>query len=128
MKNKGNQMESTEMLQALKIIIATSIFFVWVVRYQNIIQEFKQYNLPNWLRDFVGICKLTCVVLILNTNPSLVLAGSIGLGTLMLFALIVHYRVNNPIPKMVPALTLLAFSVLIYLSTSAPETTRLALD
>ena len=37
----------------LQIVTATSILFVWVVRYKNIIQEFEQYNLPSWLRDMV---------------------------------------------------------------------------
>lgn len=45
--------------------MATSIFFVWVVRYNNIIQEFKQYGLPEWLRDLVGILKLTFSLLLL---------------------------------------------------------------
>ena len=34
-----------------------SVLFVWVIRYDNIIKEFKQYELPDWLRDFVGILK-----------------------------------------------------------------------
>ena len=41
----------------LQIVTATSILFVWVVRYKNIIEEFEQYNLPSWLRDVVGIFK-----------------------------------------------------------------------
>ena len=43
------------MVEILQIITATSILFVWVVRYENIITEFKQYQLPVWLRDMVGI-------------------------------------------------------------------------
>jgi SNF family Na+-dependent transporter len=43
----------------LPALVAASIFFVWVVRYDNIIQEFKQYGLPEWWRDLVGILKLT---------------------------------------------------------------------
>jgi hypothetical protein len=31
----------------LQALVAASIFFVWVVRYDNIIQEFKQYGLPD---------------------------------------------------------------------------------
>jgi hypothetical protein len=40
---------------ALKTIAAGSIFFVWVVRYREIIEEFKEYGLLSWLRDLVGI-------------------------------------------------------------------------
>ena len=52
-------MSPETVLLALKIILVSSIFFVWVVRYQNIIKEFAEYNLPNWLRDFIGIIKIT---------------------------------------------------------------------
>ncbi len=38
----------------LQALVAASIFFVWVVRYDNIIQEFKQYGLPHWLRDLAA--------------------------------------------------------------------------
>ena len=32
----------------LKIVISTALFFVWVVRYDNIITEFrKDYNYPD---------------------------------------------------------------------------------
>ena len=33
---------------ALQAFVAAAIFFVWVVRYPNIINEFKQYALPEW--------------------------------------------------------------------------------
>ena len=49
----------------LQIVTATSILFVWVVRYKNIIQEFEQYNLPSWLRDMVGIFKLSFAIMLL---------------------------------------------------------------
>ncbi len=42
-------------VEILQIITATSILFVWVVRYENIIAEFQQYKLPAWMRDMVGI-------------------------------------------------------------------------
>ena len=45
-------------INILKIISTVAIFFVWAVRYENIIKEFNEYGLPDWLRDFVGILKL----------------------------------------------------------------------
>lgn len=42
---------------SLQALVAVSVFFVWVIRYANIVQEFKQYGLPDWLRDLVGILK-----------------------------------------------------------------------
>ena len=99
----------------LQALVAASIFFVWVVRYDNIIQEFKQYGLPDWLRDLVGILKLTFALLLLLgiQRASLAMIGSLGIAGLMGCAFAVHLRVKNPVSKMLPALTLLALSLII---------------
>ena len=47
----------------LKILVGVSILFVWVVRYHNIVEEFKLYHLPDWLRDLVGILKITFAII-----------------------------------------------------------------
>ena len=90
----------------LQIVTATSILFVWVVRYKNIIQEFKQYNLPSWLRDVVGI-----------SNERFKIIGAGGLSLLMIAAFLTHLNVKNPIYKTLPSITLLSFSVIILLSS-----------
>lgn len=102
----------TILLQAL---VAASIFFVWVVRYDNIIAEFKQYGLPDWLRDLVGILKLTFALLLLLgiQRASLAMIGSLGIAGLMGCAFVIHLRVKNPAFKMLPSLTLLALSLII---------------
>ena len=46
-------------IYVIKALVTGAIFFVWVVRYQNIVEEFKLYGLPSWLRDLVGILKLS---------------------------------------------------------------------
>jgi len=104
--------ELTVFLQAL---VAASIFFVWVVRYDNIIQEFKQYALPDWLRDLVGILKLAFSVLLLVgiERQRFAVAGAAGIALLMGCAFVMHLRVKNPLPKMLPCLTLLVLSLVI---------------
>jgi hypothetical protein len=99
----------------LQVLVAASIFFVWVVRYDNIIREFKQYGLPDWLRDVVGILKMTFALLLLLgiQRASLALIGSLGIAGLMGCAFAVHLQVKNPAFKMLPSLTLLAFSLII---------------
>ena len=99
----------------LQALVAASIFFVWVVRYDNIIQEFKQYGLPDWLRDLVGILKLTFALLLLLgiQRAFLAMVGSLGIAGLMGCAFAVHLRVKNPAFKMLPALTLLVLSLII---------------
>jgi membrane associated rhomboid family serine protease len=99
----------------LQALVAASIFFVWVVRYDNIIQEFKQYGLPDWLRDLVGILKLTFALLLLLgiQRASLAMIGSLGIAGLMGCAFVMHLRVKNPVFKMLPSLALLALSLAI---------------
>ncbi len=96
-------------------LIAVSIFYVWVVRYANVVQEFKQYGLPDWLRDLVGILKLTFSVMLLIGigRPPIAVAGGIGIAFLMGAAIVTHLRVKNPVYKMLPALTLLFISAVI---------------
>ena len=106
------------MVEILQIITATSILFVWTVRYENIITEFQQYQLPAWLRDMVGILKISFAIMLLVGiyNEKFKLVGSCGLILLMLAALFTHIKIKNPFSKALPALTLLTFSTLILLS------------
>ena len=100
---------------SLEALVAASVFFVWVVRYDNIVQEFKQYGLPDWLRDLVGVLKMTLSLLLVSGSERgpFAVAGGIGIAVLMGAALVTHLRVKNPVFKMLPSLTLLVFSVVI---------------
>ena len=102
----------TILLQAL---VAASIFYVWVVRYDNIIQEFKQYGLPDWLHDLVGVLKMTFALLLLIgvERPQFAVVGGGGIALLMLAAFVTHLRAKNPIFKMLPCLSLLVLATLI---------------
>jgi len=104
-------------VEILQIITATSILFVWIVRYENIVTEFKQYHLPTWLRDMVGILKISFAIMLLVGiyNEKFKLLGSSGIFLLMLAALFTHIKIKNPFNKALPALTLLTFSTLILL-------------
>ena len=93
----------------LKIVISTALFFVWVVRYDNIITEFrKDYNYPDWLRDLTGIAKLSCAVMLLSTNPELNNLGLKGIITLIAFAILTHVRVKSSFRKAIPSVTLMS--------------------
>lgn len=99
----------------LQAFVASSIFFVWVVRYSNIVLEFQNYRLPDWLRDLVGILKITFAVLLLIgiDRPRAAALGAIGIAVLMAGAFVTHRRVKNPPLKMLPSLTLLVLSLVI---------------
>lgn len=104
-------------IYVIKAIITGSIFFVWVVRYQNIIEEFKLYGLPAWLRDFVGILKISFALMLHVPDEAVVLFGSSGIAFLMMAALITHLRIKNPLFKMLPSMSLMVLSTLIFLQT-----------
>lgn len=99
----------------LQALVASSIFFVWVVRYGNITTEFKHFGLPDWLRDLVGILKMTFALMLLIGIDRSVFAvvGGAGIAVLMGGAVFTHVRVKNPLPNMLPALTLLVLSSVI---------------
>ena len=102
---------------SLQALVAASILFVWVVRYDNIVREFRHYQLPDWLRDLVGILKLTFSLMLLIgiERVPLAVVGGVGIVMLMGAAVVTHLRVKNPVFKMLPSLTLLAMSAAIAL-------------
>jgi hypothetical protein len=103
------------MLLAIKILVATSIFFVWVVRYKNIVKEFEEYGIPAWLRDLTGILKLTFAAMLLfgQGDRSITLLGSFGIAALMACAQVVHIKAGTATSRRLPSLLLLTLSVVI---------------
>lgn len=104
-----------ELTISLQALVAAAIFFVWVVRYDNIVAEFKGYGLPESLRDLVGILKMTFALMLLIgiERRFFAVVGGAGIAVLMAAAVVTHLRVKNPVPKMLPALALLSCSVVI---------------
>ena len=100
---------------SLQTLVAAAVFFVWVVRYANIVEEFKQFGLPDWLRDLVGILKLTLALMLLIgiDRPPFAVVGGLGFSILMTAAFGTHLRVGNPRFKMLPSLSLLVCSAVI---------------
>ena len=103
------------MLLTIKILVATSIFFVWVVRYKNIVKEFEEYGFPAWLRDLTGILKLTFAAMLLfgQDDRSIPLIGSFGIAALMVCAQVVHIKSGTATTRRLPSLLLLTLSVVI---------------
>jgi len=106
------------LLELLCILVFGSIIFVWGVRYSNIKDEFKHFNLPKWLRDLVGIFKFAFAIMLLNDNLQIVLFGAIGIAVLMIAAILTHLRLKSPFPRMLPSCSLLfACLIISYLCT-----------
>jgi hypothetical protein len=97
----------------LKIIVFSSILFVWVIRYANIVEEFKSYGYPEWLRDIVGILKISCAIMLMNHSEQVAKIGASGIAVLMLAAVLTHFKVKSSFSKILPSLTLLMASLII---------------
>ena len=104
-----------ELSYLLQTILALSIVYVWVFRFDNIVLEFKQYELSDLTRNLVGAAKISLSTLLVAGIwfPPLVLMSSLLMAVLMVFAQLAHFRVKNPWIKHVPSFVLLVVSLLI---------------
>lgn len=106
-------------IEALKIISGVAIFFVWVVRYDNIKKEFDEYRLPTWLRDLTGILKISFACMLQFSDDEIVMLGALGISILMTAAVITHIRLRSNFRKYIASVIMLVMSVLIlYYSNS----------
>jgi len=98
-----------------QLVIAFSVVFVWVFRFDNIVKEFKQYGLPDLIRTMVGAAKISLATLLVAGiwYPSLVLIPALLMALLMVAAQIAHIRAKNPWHKYVPSFILLLLSLFV---------------
>jgi len=87
-----------------QIVIALSITYVWIVRFDNIVKEFEHYGIPNIIRNLVGGVKIALSTLLIAGiwYHSLVLIPAVLMALLMVCAQIAHFSVSNPWQKFVP--------------------------
>jgi hypothetical protein len=98
-----------------QIIIAFAIAYVWIIRYDNIVKEFKQYGISDLLRNVVGAAKIALSTLLIAGiwYPALVLIPALLMAGLMVCAQIAHFKVKNPVQKFVPSFFLLLLSLFV---------------
>ena len=101
------------LIELIKVVSSVAIFFVWVVRYENIRKEFDDYNLPTWLRDLTGILKLSFAWMLHSSDSNVVIAGSSGITLLMLAAVVTHVRLKSTFRRYIASVTMLLLSVTI---------------
>ena len=113
-----------------QIVIAAGLINVWMIRYgrptafrpdgaENMREEFRAYGLPDWAVWAVGTCKLSCAALLLMGAfvPAVTPIAATAVAVLMLGAVVAHVRVNDPMAKAVPALSMLGMSSFVVIST-----------
>ena len=98
-----------------QVIVALSIAYVWIFRFDNIVKEFNQYRLSDLTRSIVGAAKIALSTLLVAGiwYPDLVLIPSLLIAFLMLSAQYFHFKVSNPWRKHIPSLLLLILSLFI---------------
>ena len=101
------------LIELIKIVSSIAIFFVWVVRYENIRKEFDDYKLPTWLRDLTGILKLSFAWMLHSSDPIIVVAGASGITLLMLAAVVTHVRLKSTFRRYIASVTMLLLSITI---------------
>lgn len=107
---------------AAQLIIAASIIYVWVFRFDNIIVEFKQYELSDFVRSAVGAAKIILATLIVTGiwYPALVFIPALLMAVLMLSAQYFHFKVKNPVAKYAPSFFLLLLCIFLLVVSESP--------
>ncbi len=112
---------------ALKVVIALSIFNVWLLRANkstpyrggdanSIKEEFAVYGLPGWVMVLVGTIKVTFGLLLLISiyYPAVETIGALGMAVMMVGAVGMHLKIRDSFKKTFPALLFLVLSLTIY--------------
>lgn len=104
-----------------QIIVALSVYYVWVFRYFNVIKEFHAFGLSDLTRSFVGTSKIALATLILVGiwHPELIAIPSALMGLFMIGAQYFHFKIKNTFIKRLPSLILLILCI--YLTTVSLE-------
>jgi len=105
------------LLSLAQVVVALSVAYVWIFRYDNVVKEFKQFGLNELTRNFVGATKIALATLLVAGiwYPSLVTIPSVLMGLFMIAAQYFHFTIKNPFSKHLPSLILLILCVIIAL-------------
>ena len=96
-------------------VIALTIFIVWVLRFENIVVEFKHFGLNPFIRTLVGATKVALATLLVTAiwYPELAKIRALMMAGLMFCAQMAHFKVKNPWHKFIPSLLMLSLSLFV---------------
>ena len=113
-------------VQICQIIVGLGLLNVWLLRRNrptayrggrasNMVEEFAAYGLPAWSCLLVGLLKVAAAICLLTglLVPVLVFPAAAVVVGLMLGAVAMHIKVQDPPRKSLPALTVLLLSLFI---------------
>jgi fatty acid desaturase len=103
-----------------QLVIALSVGYVWIFRFDNIVKEFKQYGLSDLTRTIIGATKIALATLLVTGIwfPTLVFIPALLMAFLMVCAQFFHFKVKNPWSKHLPSLLLFVASLFVALMAS----------
>jgi hypothetical protein len=103
------------LIVGIQILIAVSVWMVWVLRFDNIVKEFEHFGYPTWFRSLVGALKISLAALLIAGIwfPPLVFYSAVSMAILMVGAQLTHLRVKNPMTKFIPSFVLLTLSLVV---------------
>jgi len=124
-----------DIIIAIKIITALGIFNVWMLRYnkmteyrggsaKSLKEEFETYGLKSWFMYIIGTIKIVVSILFIiscfsgyiNIPDSAVFYGAAIMSLIMIGAILMHLKVNDPFKKSIPAVTMLTLYSIIFLN------------
>tara|TARA_B100000900_G_C20101921_1_gene522276 strand:- start:136 stop:492 length:357 start_codon:yes stop_codon:yes gene_type:complete len=110
----------------LQLVIAIGLINVWIFRLnrateyrggeaKNMKEEFITYGLPVWIMYLVGFTKVAIAIMLVISFwvEQLLFYNLVLLALLMVAALLMHFKVKDPIKKSYPALSILFMIALI---------------
>lgn len=119
-------MEVYYLIILVKAFIFFSIVNVWFFRFgkptswraenaNSMKEEFKAYGLSESMMYLIGGLKVSFAILILVSIwfENLAIPAAAGMATLMLGAVIMHFKISDPIKKSFPAFSFLILSAVI---------------
>lgn len=117
----------------LQLVVVGGLLNVWVLRKskgtayrggdsQTLMQEFKTYGLSEKIFYLVGFLKISAAMGLIAAfwMPALTLYSASVIAVLMVGALMMHFKVKDPIKKSLPALAMLVMSLsLVFISLNS---------
>ena len=117
-------------LLILNLIVALGILNVWIIRYnqktqwrggsaKSLKEEFRFYGLHAWFMYLVGFIKilLSMLLIIGIWIPEINLYSSLAMMVLMIGAIIMHLKVQDPLKKSLPAASVLILLIGVILNS-----------
>lgn len=92
------------------VVVATFLIFgsAQLLQAKPIVEQFEEFGLPSWTASVVGVVQIAGAIGLLVNGVALPIA--IGLVLVMIGAVGFHVRAKHPMPKLAPALIVLALT------------------